>query len=110
MVGPAYEALRFASVRSRGTRISPCRQRIRPALRAVRTHFVATCWLGGWVSGTVRSPRSLEALPMILSILEHTPIWVWVLFCTLIALGIAHTRTREVSSASPTLRPIGIIY
>jgi hypothetical protein len=39
MVGAAYEAQRFASVRSRGTRISPCRQRIRPALRAARTHI-----------------------------------------------------------------------
>jgi hypothetical protein len=80
-----------------------CRQRIRPALHAARTHFVATCWLGEWVSGTVRAPRNLEALLMILSILEHTP--VWVLFCALIALGIAQTRTREVSSARATILP-----
>jgi hypothetical protein len=46
---------------------------------------------------------------MILSILEHTPIWVWVLFCALIALGIAQTRTREVSAARATILPIVMI-
>jgi hypothetical protein len=46
---------------------------------------------------------------MILSILEHTPVWVWVLFCALIALGIAQTRTREVSTARATILPFIMI-
>jgi hypothetical protein len=33
---------------------------------------------------------------MILSILEHTPVWVWMMFCAVISLGLAQTRTREV--------------
>jgi hypothetical protein len=46
---------------------------------------------------------------MILSILEHTPVWVWALFCALLALGIAQTRTRQVSTARATILPILMI-
>jgi hypothetical protein len=46
---------------------------------------------------------------MIHSILQHTPLWVWVLFCVLIALGITQTRTREVSTARATILPILMI-
>jgi hypothetical protein len=46
---------------------------------------------------------------MIPSILQHTPVWVWVLFCALITLGIAQTRTRQVSTARATILPILMI-
>jgi hypothetical protein len=39
---------------------------------------------------------------MILSILEH---WVWAVFFAVIALGLAQTRTREVSRARAALLP-----
>jgi len=42
---------------------------------------------------------------MILSILEHTPVWVWAVFCAVITLGLAQTRTRDVSRARATLLP-----
>ena len=43
---------------------------------------------------------------MILRILEHTPTWVWVLFCALGALGLAQTRTRDVGRARAILLPL----
>ena len=46
---------------------------------------------------------------MILHILEHTPFWVWVTFCAVIALGISQIRTREVSSARATVLPVVMI-
>jgi hypothetical protein len=46
---------------------------------------------------------------MILNILEHTPFWVWVTFCAVIALGISQIRTREVSSARATVLPVVMI-
>jgi hypothetical protein len=46
---------------------------------------------------------------MILSILEHTPVWVWVLFCALMALGISQTRTRNVSAARATALPVVMV-
>lgn len=46
---------------------------------------------------------------MILSILEHTPVWVWVTFCAVIALGSAQIRTREVSSLRATVLPVVMI-
>jgi hypothetical protein len=42
---------------------------------------------------------------MILNILEHTPVWVWAIFCAVIALGMAQTRTRDVSRARAILLP-----
>ncbi len=46
---------------------------------------------------------------MILSILAHTPVWVWATFCAVIALGIAQIRTREVSCARATILPVVMI-
>jgi hypothetical protein len=46
---------------------------------------------------------------MILNILAHTPVWVWVTFCAVIALGISQIRTREVSSARATILPVVMI-
>ena len=43
---------------------------------------------------------------MILRILEHTPVWVWVLFCALGALGLSQTRTRDVGRARAILLPL----
>ena len=43
---------------------------------------------------------------MIVNILEHTPIWVWMLFAGLLALGLQQTRTREVSKARATILPL----
>jgi len=43
---------------------------------------------------------------MILSILEHTPVWVWAVFCAVISLGLAQTRTRYVGRARATLPPV----
>jgi len=43
---------------------------------------------------------------MILTILGHTPVWVWVLFCALTALGLAQTRRRDVGRARAILLPI----
>jgi hypothetical protein len=46
---------------------------------------------------------------MILSILEHTPVWVWVTFCAVITLGILQIRTRDVSIARATVLPVVMI-
>jgi hypothetical protein len=46
---------------------------------------------------------------MILSIFEHTPVWIWVLFFALLALGIAQTRTRNVNRARVTVLPVVMI-
>jgi hypothetical protein len=43
---------------------------------------------------------------MIANILEHTPVWVWILFAGLMALGLSQTRTREVSRARATVLPL----
>jgi hypothetical protein len=46
---------------------------------------------------------------MILSILEHTPVWVWVLFGVLIALGASQARTRDVSATRATILPVFMV-
>jgi hypothetical protein len=46
---------------------------------------------------------------MILRIVEHTPVWVWVLLCALIALGMSQTRTRDVGGARVTLLPVVMV-
>jgi len=46
---------------------------------------------------------------MILNILEHTPAWVWVLFCVLIVLGVSQTRTRDMSVARATILPLVMV-
>jgi hypothetical protein len=43
---------------------------------------------------------------MILRILEHTPVWVWVVFCAVSALGLAQTRTRTIGWARAILLPV----
>jgi hypothetical protein len=42
---------------------------------------------------------------MILRILEHTPVWVWAIFCAVITLGVAQTRARNISRARATVLP-----
>jgi hypothetical protein len=46
---------------------------------------------------------------MILNILQHTPTWVWVLLCGLLALGFSQTRTREITSGRATILPVVMI-
>jgi hypothetical protein len=46
---------------------------------------------------------------MILSILKHTPVWVWVTFCAVVTLGILQVRTREVSAVRATVLPVVMI-
>lgn len=46
---------------------------------------------------------------MILTILEHTPLWVWAVFAALILLGWQQTRTRDVSIARATILPVIMI-
>ncbi|MFL6600100.1 MAG: DUF6622 family protein [Steroidobacteraceae bacterium] len=46
---------------------------------------------------------------MILSILEHTPVWVWAVFCAVSALGLAQTRTRNVGRARAILLPVVMV-
>lgn len=43
---------------------------------------------------------------MILAILEHTPAWVWIVFCAVMALGLAQARTREVSRGRAVVLPL----
>jgi len=46
---------------------------------------------------------------MILDILEHTPVWVWIVFGALILLGLQQSRTRDVSIARATILPVVMI-
>jgi len=46
---------------------------------------------------------------MILTILEHTPLWVWAVFVAVILLGLQQTRTRDVSIARATILPVIMI-
>jgi hypothetical protein len=46
---------------------------------------------------------------MISNILQHTPIWVWILFCGLLALGVSQTRTRDVGRARVTILPLVMV-
>ena len=46
---------------------------------------------------------------MILDILEHTPVWVWIVFAALILLGLQQSRTRDVSIARATILPVVMI-
>jgi hypothetical protein len=46
---------------------------------------------------------------MILSILEHTPVWVWAVFCAVISRGLAQTRTQNVSMARAILLPVVMV-
>jgi hypothetical protein len=42
---------------------------------------------------------------MIRGILEHTPVWVWVVFAVIVLLGLQQTRTRDVSIGRATVLP-----
>lgn len=46
---------------------------------------------------------------MILGILEHTPIWVWIVLVAILLLGVQQTRTRDVSIARATIVPVVMI-
>jgi len=46
---------------------------------------------------------------MIFNILQHTPVWVWALFCALLVLGVSQTRTLEVSKARVTVLPLAMV-
>lgn len=46
---------------------------------------------------------------MILSILQHTPVWVWVIFCVVISRGLAQTRTQNVTKARAILLPVVMV-
>ena len=46
---------------------------------------------------------------MILSIIQHTPAWVWGLFAALLALGLWQTRAREMSLLRITLLPLAML-
>jgi hypothetical protein len=46
---------------------------------------------------------------MFLNILQHTPIWVWVVFVAIVLLGLQQTRTRDVSIARATILPVVMI-
>ena len=46
---------------------------------------------------------------MILEILEHTPIWVWIVFGAVMLLGLQQSRTRDVSIARATILPFVMI-
>jgi hypothetical protein len=46
---------------------------------------------------------------MILGILEHTPVWVWVVFAAILLLGLQQTRTRDVSITRATILPVVMI-
>jgi hypothetical protein len=46
---------------------------------------------------------------MILCILKHTPVWVWLIFCAVITLGLAQTRTRDVGRARAILLPVVMV-
>jgi len=46
---------------------------------------------------------------MIRGILEHTPVWVWVVFAAIVLLGLQQTRTRDVSFVRVTILPVVMI-
>jgi hypothetical protein len=46
---------------------------------------------------------------MILTIVQHTPLRVWFILAGLVALGLAQTRTRELSLARVTVLPLVLL-
>ena len=46
---------------------------------------------------------------MIRGILEHTPVWVWIVFAGIVLLGLQQTRTRDVSIVRVTILPVVMI-
>lgn len=46
---------------------------------------------------------------MLISIIQHTPVWVWGLLCALVALGFSQTRAREMSLLRIQIVPVLLI-
>lgn len=46
---------------------------------------------------------------MLLTILQHTPVWVYILLVVLMALGIQQSRTRRVSKARLLMLPLAMV-
>ena len=46
---------------------------------------------------------------MIIAIVQHTPLWVWLLLANLVALGLWQTRAREISLTRVTILPLVLI-
>ena len=46
---------------------------------------------------------------MIIDILQHTPVWVWILLAAVVGLGLLQTRDRAMSRARVTILPIVFI-
>lgn len=44
-----------------------------------------------------------------LSVLQHTPVWVWGLLALLVALGLRQSRPHDVSPARATLLPLAML-
>jgi hypothetical protein len=71
---------------------------------------------GRWTGSPARfcvwrecATTELQSATMIVNILQHTPVWVWALFCALQALGFSQTRTQEVSKARVTVLPLAMV-
>ncbi len=43
---------------------------------------------------------------MVISILQHTPVWVWALLSALVALGLVQTQTRQMTLGRAALLPV----
>ena len=46
---------------------------------------------------------------MIWAILQHTPVWVWALFCGLFLFGLYQRRTLQISRARATIFPLAMM-
>ena len=44
-----------------------------------------------------------------LSVLQHTPVWVWGVLALLIALGLRQSRPHDITPARATLLPLGML-
>lgn len=46
---------------------------------------------------------------MFIRILQHTPVWVWILLAALVALGLTQTRARRMTRRRATLLPVAMV-
>ena len=46
---------------------------------------------------------------MFIRILQHTPVWVWILLAALVALGLTQTRARRMTLRRATLLPVAMV-
>ena len=46
---------------------------------------------------------------MFISILQHTPVWVWALLSALVALGLVQTQTRQMTLGRAALLPVAMV-